>query len=283
MQSRWHRPQHGDVRMMGVLNCTPDSFSDGGSFLDVDAAVAHGLAMQQAGAAMIDVGGESTRPGAARVSEQEELARVIPVVRALSLAGCTVSLDTMKAEVMRQGIAAGAALINDVSALRFDAASMAVVAAAGVDVCLMHMQGEPDSMQTNPHYADVVDEVCAFFQQRITACTQAGIAESAIVLDPGIGFGKRLEDNLALIRGIDLIKQRFGMPLLLGVSRKSFLGLLTGSEVSDRELETAVAGAMGIAFGADILRVHDITLQKRAVRVASALSQPCLRSRTSLA
>jgi len=269
--------------MMGVLNCTPDSFSDGGSFLDVDAAIAHALAMQQAGAAIIDVGGESTRPGAAQVSEQEELARVIPVVRALSLAGCPVSLDTMKAEVMRQGIAAGATLINDVSALRFDAASMAVVAAAGVDVCLMHMQGEPDSMQTNPHYADVVDEVCAFFQQRITACTQAGIAESTIVLDPGIGFGKRLEDNLALIRGIDLIKQRFGMPLLLGVSRKSFLGLLTGSDVSDRELETAVAGAMGIAFGADILRVHDITLQKRAVRVASALSQPCLRSRTSLA
>jgi len=283
MQSHWHRPQHGDVRMMGVLNCTPDSFSDGGSFLDVDAAIAHALAMQQAGAAIIDVGGESTRPGAAQVSEQEELARVIPVVRALSLAGCPVSLDTMKAEVMRQGIAAGATMINDVSALRFDAASMAVVAAAGVDVCLMHMQGEPDSMQTNPHYADVVDEVCAFFQQRITACTQAGIAESTIVLDPGIGFGKRLEDNLALIRGIDLIKQRFGMPLLLGVSRKSFLGLLTGSDVSDRELETAVAGAMGIAFGADILRVHDITLQKRAVRVASALSQPCLRSRTSLA
>lgn len=283
MQSHWHRPQHGDVRMMGVLNCTPDSFSDGGSFLDVDAAIAHALAMQQAGAAIIDVGGESTRPGAAQVSEQEELARVIPVVRALSLAGCPVSLDTMKAEVMRQGIAAGATLINDVSALRFDAASMAVVAAAGVDVCLMHMQGEPDSMQTNPHYADVVDEVCAFFQQRITACTQAGIAESTIVLDPGIGFGKRLEDNLALIRGIDLIKQRFGMPLLLGVSRKSFLGLLNGSDVSDRELETAVAGAMGIAFGADILRVHDITLQKRAVRVASALSQPCLRSRTSLA
>jgi len=271
MPSRWHRPENADVRIMGVLNCTPDSFSDGGNYLDIDAAVRHGLSMQQAGAAIIDVGGESSRPGAATVSLEDELARVIPVVHALSQAGCPVSLDTMKAEVMRQGIAAGASLINDVSALRFDAESISVVAGAGVDVCLMHMQGDPDSMQTNPHYADVVDDVCAFFQQRITACTEAGIAESAILLDPGIGFGKRLEDNLALIRGLGLIKQRFGVPVLLGVSRKSFLGLLTGSDVSDRELETAVAGAMGIAFGADMLRVHDVTLQKRAVQVASAV------------
>lgn len=283
MSSRWHRPEHGNVRMMGVLNCTPDSFSDGGDYIDVDAAVRHGLSMQQAGAAIVDVGGESTRPGAVAVSEREELARVIPVVRALSLAGCPVSLDTMKAEVMRQGIAAGATLVNDVSALCFDADSMAVVAGAGVDVCLMHMQGKPDAMQNAPHYVDVVDEVCAFFEERVSACIEAGIDESALLLDPGIGFGKRLEDNLALIRNLDVIRQRFGMPVLLGVSRKSFLGQLTGSDVSDRELETAVAGAMGIACGADILRVHDVGLQKRAVQVASAISQPFLRSGASLA
>jgi len=283
MSSRWHRPESDDVRLIGVLNCTPDSFSDGGNYIDVDAAVRHGLSMWQAGAAIVDIGGESTRPGAVPVSQQEELARVIPLVRALSYAGCAVSLDTMKAEVMRQGIAAGAIMINDVSALRFDAQSMGVVSDASVDVCLMHMQGEPTSMQANPHYADVVDNVCAFFQQRITACMQAGIAESAILLDPGIGFGKQLEDNLALIRSLGVIRQRFGMPVLLGVSRKSFLGLLTGSQVMDREMETAVAGAMGIAFGADMLRVHDVALQKRAAHVASAISQSCLRSRASLA
>ncbi|MDX8406258.1 MAG: dihydropteroate synthase [Mariprofundus sp.] len=272
MPSQWHRPADGDVRIMGVLNCTPDSFSDGGNYVDLDAAVAHGLAMQQAGAALIDIGGESTRPGAAAVSQQEELSRVIPLVAALSQAGCPVSLDTMKAEVMRQGIAAGATLINDVSALRFDAESAAVIADAGVDVCLMHMQGEPESMQLAPQYDDVLDDVCAFFQQRITACLQAGIAESAIILDPGIGFGKKLQDNLTLIRGIGLIKQRFAMPVLLGVSRKSFLGLVTGHAVQDRELETAVAGAMGIAYGADMLRVHDVAIQKRAVQIASAIA-----------
>ena len=276
MTSRWFRPvaeqaQGHDVWMMGVLNCTPDSFSDGGNYAHLDTAVQHGLAMFEQGAAIIDVGGESTRPGSVSVSLQEELARVMPVIQALVQAGCVVSIDSMKAEVMRQAIQAGAAMVNDVSALRYDADSLLVAADADVDVCLMHMQGSPKNMQQQPEYDDVVQHVINFFEQRIEACLQAGIASSAIVLDPGIGFGKRLQDNLALIQGIAQIKQTFAMPVLLGVSRKSFLGQLTDAPVSDREIETAVAGAMGISYGADILRVHDVQSQRRAMQVASAL------------
>lgn len=272
MASRWHRPDQGDVWMMGVLNCTPDSFSDGGSFVDVDAAVAHGLSMLRSGAAIIDIGGESTRPGSKPVSVAEELQRVIAVLGELVARGCTVSIDTMKAEVMRQAIAAGASMVNDVSALGHDPESLEVVAAADVDVCLMHMRGTPEDMQLQPEYGDVLAEVLHFFEQRLEACLRAGIAESRILLDPGIGFGKRLQDNLALIRGIGEIKRRFSMPVLLGVSRKSFLGTLTGSPVTEREIETAVAGSFGIAAGADMLRVHDVERQGRAIRVASALS-----------
>jgi len=272
MSSRWHRPANGDVWIMGVLNCTPDSFSDGGSFVDVEKAVSHGLRMKSCGAAIIDVGGESTRPGSKPVALEDELQRVVPVVKALVEAGCLVSIDTMKAEVMSQAIAAGAAMVNDVSALTHDAESLRVVAESDVDVCLMHMQGTPETMQQSPQYSGVVDEVACFFEQRIEACLKAGIAESSILLDPGIGFGKRLEDNLVLIRGLSEFKERFSMPVLLGVSRKSFIGQLTGSPVEDREIETAVAGAAGILQGADILRVHDVSLQARAIRVASALS-----------
>jgi len=276
MPSRWQRPVtkngQGDVWIMGVLNCTPDSFSDGGVFFDIETAIAHGLKMHQQGADIIDVGGESTRPGAPSVSLQDELARVIPVIRALAEQGYMVSVDTMKAEVMHQAIDAGANMINDVSALRHDAGSLRVVAQTGVDVCLMHMQGKPETMQQQPEYQDVVQDVADFFAQRIETCLQAGIQASSIILDPGIGFGKRLEDNLALIRAIPHFKTSFGMPLLLGISRKSFLGQLTGACVGERELETAVAGAMAIAYGTDILRVHDVTQQRRAIRVASALS-----------
>jgi len=228
--------------------------------------------MWKQGAAIIDVGGESTRPGAAPVALQTELDRVIPVVRALSRQGCTVSVDSMKAEVMRQAIDAGATIINDVSALTFDPDSLSVVAESGVDVCLMHMQGSPDSMQLNPEYTNVVEAVTAFLAQRIEACLQAGVKEAAIMIDPGIGFGKRVDDNIALIRAVDHFKHTFHMPVLLGLSRKSFLGQLTGAGVDDRELETAVAGALGIAHGADILRVHDISLQRRAIQLASALT-----------
>jgi len=276
MPSRWMRPVtkngQGDVWIMGVLNCTPDSFSDGNLFLDTETAIAHGLKMRQQGADIIDVGGESTRPGAVPVSLQDELARVIPVIRALAEQGCTVSVDTMKAEVMRKAIDAGARIVNDVSALRYDTDSLRVVAQTGVDVCLMHMQGKPETMQRQPEYDDVVQEVIDFFSQRIEACLQAGIHSSSIMLDPGIGFGKRLQDNLALIRAIRRIKSAFNMPVLLGLSRKSFLGHLTGAAVKDRELETSVAGAMGIAYGADVMRIHDVVQQKRAIQVASALS-----------
>jgi len=280
MKSYWLRPQtaadqRGDVWIMGVLNCTPDSFSDGGSFVDSEAAVAHGLGMVEQGAAIIDVGGESTRPDAEPVSLSDELQRVIPVVAALAKHGCRVSIDSMKAEVMAQAIAAGASMVNDVSALTYDADSLALLAATGVDVCLMHMQGSPKTMQQQPSYDHVVDDVSAFFEQRIEACIQAGIQSSSIILDPGIGFGKCLEDNLALIRGITRFKQTFDMPVLLGVSRKSFLGQLTSSPVSDREIETAVAGSMAIVYGADILRVHDVVAQKRAIQVASALTAVC--------
>jgi len=276
MPSRWQRPvrqdRSGDVWIMGVLNCTPDSFSDGGCFFDRDAAIAHGLKMHEQGAAIIDVGGESTRPGADSVLLQDELERVIPVIQALASQGCTVSVDSMKAAVMRQAIGAGASIINDVSALQYDAESLQFVAQSGADVCLMHMQGKPETMQQQPEYGDVVQEVSDFFARRIEACLQAGINRSSIILDPGIGFGKRLQDNLALIRAVSHFKTRFDMPVMLGVSRKTFLGQLTGAVVQERELETAVAGAIAIAGGADMLRVHDVALQQRAIRVASALS-----------
>jgi dihydropteroate synthase len=187
----------------------------------------------------------------------------------------------MKAEVMRQSIRAGACLINDVSALRHDPESMAVVAETGADVCLMHMQGTPEMMQQQPKYDDVVSEVMAFFEARIKECLRAGVAASSILLDPGIGFGKRLQDNIDLICAIGDIKRQFGMPVLLGVSRKSFLGMLTGADAENREIETAVANTIGIAHGADMLRVHDVEQQKRAVHVASALTQQALHDQLS--
>jgi len=263
---------------MGVLNCTPDSFSDGGEHLTGSDALAHGLRMHGEGAAIVDVGGESTRPGAAVVSEAEELARVLPPIRALTAAGIPVSIDTMKAEVMRQAVAAGAAMVNDVSALTHDPESLEVVAASGAEVCLMHMQGRPATMQEDPQYGDVVAEVSAYFDSRIDACLRAGIAEQAILLDPGIGFGKRLEDNLTLVANLDQFRSRFGMPILLGVSRKSFLGTLTGQPVTDRELETAVAGGIGVFQGADVLRVHDVAQQLRAATVAASIASHRLQA-----
>lgn len=269
--SRWHRPPGGDAWIMGVLNCTPDSFSDGGRHAGTEAAVAHGLRLWRDGAALIDVGGESTRPGADAVSEAEELRRVVPVVRALAAEGCRVSIDTTKAEVMRAACEAGAAMINDVTALMGDADALAVAAETGAEVCLMHMRGSPRTMQDKPHYHDVVGEVRDFLARRVDACLAAGVKEDALVLDPGIGFGKRLEDNLALIAHLSSLKQAFALPLLLGVSRKSFLGALSGAGVEDREIETAAAISIGVFAGADILRVHDVAIQRRAARVASSL------------
>jgi len=277
MTSRWKAPAEGHAWIMGVLNCTPDSFSDGGLFIGTATQVKHAETMMADCAAIIDVGGESTRPGSLPVEPQEEIKRVLPVVEAMAGKGIPVSIDTSKAVVMRAAIAAGACMVNDVTALGGDSNSMTTVAESDVDVCLMHMRGTPLTMQHQVRYGDVVDEVVSFFESRVAACIAAGVAEERIVLDPGIGFGKRLQDNLDLIASIPRLK-RLGFPVLMGVSRKSFLGELSGSEVADREPETAAAVTACVLAGADILRVHDVSAQARAIRVASAL-QPLFAAR----
>ncbi|MDX8390821.1 MAG: dihydropteroate synthase [Mariprofundaceae bacterium] len=270
--SPWHCPEQGNAWIMGVLNCTPDSFSDGGKYIETDLAVSHGKAMWQAGAAIIDVGGESTRPGAQFISIEEELKRVIPVIEGLVQYGCKISIDTSKAQVMRRAIAAGASMVNDVSALTADADAMSSITETSVDVCLMHMQGTPESMQNNPSYGDVVSDVEVFFTQRVEACLNAGIEASRLILDPGIGFGKTLEDNLQLLTSIPRLK-KLGLPLLIGLSKKSFLGLVTGHETADREIETSAAHAICCYVGADMIRLHDVSLQQRAIAIGSALRQ----------
>jgi dihydropteroate synthase len=296
--SRWLRASGQSAKVMGVLNCTPDSFSDGGRFtsdrsisdrfisnsnqfisdsMDVDAAVRHAVQMHASGAAIIDVGGESTRPGAKPVPLDDELARVIPVIRSLHQLGIATSIDTNKAEVMRQAIEAGADMVNDVTALTGDEQSLSVVAQSGIDVCLMHMQGAPETMQHSPEYQNTLQEVGDYLESRVDACLKAGIAESSILIDPGIGFGKRLDDNLDLIAGIELLKRRLGLPLLMGVSRKSFLGAITGADVEAREMETAAAVSISVYAGADVLRVHDVEAQGKVVKVASRLRDAALR------
>jgi len=269
-RSRWFARGDGDAWIMGVLNCTPDSFSDGGMHACLEDATRHAEYMWKAGAAIIDVGGESTRPGSKRVSVKEELARVIPVIEASCGSGMAVSVDTSKAEVMRQAIVAGATMVNDVTALTGDVASLDMVASAGVDVCLMHMRGTPKTMQHNIHYDDVVDEVESFLADRVAACVAAGIREDAMLLDPGIGFGKRSEDNLALIAAIPRLK-RLGFPIVMGVSRKSFLSALTGASAEDCELETAAAVSVCVYAGADMVRVHDVRAQRRVMKIVSAI------------
>jgi len=256
-------------RVMGILNVTPDSFSDGGRFVDVVRAVEHGRAMVAAGADIIDVGGESTRPGAQTVSEADEIDRVIPVIAALVAAGIPVSVDTSKAAVISAALSAGAAMINDVRALQEPGALLAA-ANGTAGICLMHMQGAPRTMQQDPHYTDVVREVRDFLSSRVDACVEAGIARQRIVIDPGIGFGKRLEHNLALLAALPELQQ-LGLPVLIGVSRKSMLGALLG-----RGVEQRLAGGIAIATaaalaGAGILRVHDVAETVDAVRVAVAL------------
>ncbi len=257
---------------MGVLNVTPDSFSDGGQFSAVDAAVEHALRMVEEGAALIDVGGESTRPGAPPVSVEAELDRVLPVIAAIvRRTQVPVSIDTRKPEVMVAAVTAGASLINDVSALQFPGA-LAAAASTGAAICLMHMQGDPGSMQADPGYGDVVREVHQFLADRVRSCNAAGIASDRLVLDPGIGFGKRLEHNLALLahlRDLDV----GGLPLMVGVSRKSMFGKLLGRAVDDR-LAGGLAGATAaVLAGAKIIRTHDVAATVDAVRVAVALKR----------
>ena len=256
-------------RVMGIVTVTPDSFADGGRSLDPARAIEHARRLLADGAAIVDVGGESTRPGAADVSEADELARVLPVVEALAADGAVVSIDTRKPAVMRAAIAAGAAMVNDVAALGAPGAIEAC-AAAGVGVCLMHMQGAPATMQQAPDYADVVADVRAFLVARARACEAGGIAADRIVLDPGFGFGKTLAHNLALLRGLGSLATT-GYPVLAGLSRKSMLGAITGRPVDERLAASVAAAIAAVARGAAIVRVHDVRETVDALAVWHAM------------
>jgi dihydropteroate synthase len=259
------------THVMGVLNVTPDSFSDGGEFLDPQQAVAHAWQMVEEGASIVDIGGESTRPGALDVSVDDELARVIPVIEGLRAADIPVpiSIDTSKPEVMARAVQAGAGLINDVRALRADGA-LAAARESGVPVCLMHMQGKPRTMQEDPHYADVVEEVYRFLAERMAACESAGIERAQLLLDPGFGFGKTLEHNLSLLKHLDRFAA-LGQPLLIGLSRKRMIGQLLDAEVGDR-VHGSVAGAVVASWlGARIVRVHDVRATVDALKVCDAV------------
>ncbi|MEQ1581626.1 MAG: dihydropteroate synthase [Steroidobacteraceae bacterium] len=258
--------------VMGVLNVTPDSFSDGGRFTAVDAAVEQALRMADQGALLLDIGGESTRPGAPPVSVQAELERVIPVIEALARrTAVPLSIDTRKPEVMEAAVAAGASMINDVGALRAPGA-LAAAARTGAAVCLMHMQGEPGSMQADPRYGDVVAEVRQFLAERVAACNAQGIATDRLVLDPGIGFGKRLEHNLALLAHLPDL-QVAGCPIMVGVSRKSMFAALLGRDMDQRLAGGVAVAAAAVLAGASIIRTHDVAATIDAVRVAMALRQ----------
>jgi len=256
---------------MGILNVTPDSFSDGGEWLDAQAAVAHAREMAAEGAELIDVGGESTRPGADPVSEGEELRRVLPVVEALAAdLPATLSIDTSKAAVARAALAAGARFVNDVTALRGDPEMVGVVAEAGCDCCLMHMLGEPRTMQDDPHYSDVVVDVRAFLEERAAFAVASGIAPARIHVDPGIGFGKTAAHNLELLRRLDEIAT-VGFPVVIGASRKSFLGRLTGrTDPHDRAAATVATSVLAFERGARVFRVHDVAPTVDALKVAAA-------------
>jgi dihydropteroate synthase len=255
--------------VMGVVNVTPDSFSDGGLFLERGAAVEHGLALAAEGAAILDVGGESTRPGAEPVAAAEELRRVLPVVERLAAARRRVSIDTTKAAVARAALAAGATVVNDVSALRFDPELAGTVADAGAECCLMHMLGQPRTMQRDPRYDDVVSEVARFLEQRLAFAVAHGIAEERIWLDPGIGFGKTVAHNLELLRRLDEIVA-IGRPVVVGTSRKSFLGKLTGRSETERLPGTIATNVLALERGASIFRVHDVAPVLDALTVAAA-------------
>jgi dihydropteroate synthase len=257
--------EDGRPRVMGIVNVTPDSFSDGGDYADADAAIAHGRALHAAGADIVDVGGESTRPGAAPISVEDELARVMPVVTGLAGDGITISIDTRHAIVMGAAIAGGARIVNDVSALTHDPDAMAVIAASDASVILMHMQGTPESMQQAPHYDDVVLDVYDALEARVAACAAAGIARSRICVDPGIGFGKTAPHNLALIASLAIF-HGLGCAVGIGVSRKSFIDAIAGtSRPKDRLPGSLAAMLAALGQGAQIVRVHDVAETVQAV------------------
>jgi dihydropteroate synthase len=267
LEERFPRPS-----VVGVLNVTPDSFSDGGEFVRPADAIAHGRRLFEEGAALVDVGGESTRPGAEAVSAEEEIARIEPVLE--GLAGIPVSIDTSKAEVARRALELGAVLVNDITALRADPDLAGVVADCGAYLCLMHMQGEPRTMQLAPHYDDVVSEVASFLEERLEFAATQGIPEERVCIDPGFGFGKTPDQNLELVRSLDRIVA-IGRPVLVGLSRKSTLGKVLGDSSATRGTTAASVAASVVAFerGASLLRVHDVRENVEALAVAAAVER----------
>ncbi|TNF22399.1 MAG: dihydropteroate synthase [Deltaproteobacteria bacterium] len=260
------------VRVMGVLNVTPDSFSDGGRFFDVDSAVARGHALVAAGADILDIGGESTRPGSAPVPAEEQIRRTVPVIARLAAeTAAPISIDTTSAVVARAALAAGAHIVNDISAFRFDEAMIPLLAETGAPSIAMHTLAAPSVMQDDPRYGDVVADVVAHLRERVARCVAAGVARSQIVLDPGIGFGKTVAHNLALLAGLPELAA-LGHAVLVGTSRKSFLGQLTGRPVDAREMATAGSVAASIVLGAHIVRVHDVDGLRDAIIVADAIA-----------
>jgi len=270
--------------VMGVVNVTPDSFSDGGQFLAPGAAIAHGIALAGAGAAVLDIGGESTRPGAEPVDARTEIERVIPVIEGLRASiDIPISVDTTKSQVAVRAIDAGATIVNDVSAGTMDSDMLAVVAAAGAGYIAMHMQGAPRLMQADPQYHDVVGEVVAFLATRLDAARGAGIAEDALMADPGIGFGKTIEHNLALLANLDELIAGLGVPLLVGTSRKSFLGRITGVEAPEARDDATLATVMwALERGAAMVRVHDVQGSVQVAAVLGALARATVARREAV-
>ena len=260
--------------VMGIVNVTPDSFSDGGLNAEAARAIAHGVQMAKEGADILDIGGESTRPGSEGVPEAEELRRILPVIEALAGQGLTVSVDTRKANVMRAALKAGAKIVNDVAALTYEPAAMQAMAEATCPVILMHAQGDPKTMQLSPHYEDVALDVYDWLEARIEACVASGIARERIVADPGIGFGKSFRHNIDVLRQFTLYHS-LGVPLLMGLSRKGFIGALTGEKQAGNRVHGSVGGAVWSALnGAHILRVHDVKATVEALAVAGAATDP---------
>jgi dihydropteroate synthase len=258
------------TKLMGVVNVTPDSFSDGGLYLDPEAAIAHGRELAAAGAEILDVGGESTRPGAEPVAAEEELRRVVPVIQGLRDLDCEISVDTSKAPVAAAALDAGARIVNDVTALRADPEMAPLCAERGATVVLMHMLGEPRTMQQDPRYEDVVAEVKAFLAERLAAAVVSGVAEERVWLDPGIGFGKTAAHNMELLRRLGELRE-LGRPLVVGTSRKSFIGKLDGSAADERLGGTIASSVLAAAEGAEVLRVHDVAELRQALAVAAAI------------
>ncbi len=261
--------------VMGVLNVTPDSFSDGGHFVEIEEAIQHGLRMEREGAGIIDIGGESTRPGAESVPAEEEMERIIPVIEKLRQeTDLPISIDTYKASTARAALEAGADMVNDVSALRFDPSMAELVAAQKVPLVLTHMLGTPRDMQDNPHYENCVEEIAQFFKERIDFCVRSGIEKTRLILDPGIGFGKRLTDNLEILSGLRRFKQ-FSLPLMVGPSRKRFIWMLHPIvvEVQQRLGGSIAAATAAVLNGADMVRVHDVAETVEALKVIQAIRE----------